>query len=45
MKNTLDGQFYFFQARRRRPNEGLARHSSEALNPQVVPRSVVHSQS
>ena len=37
MKNTLGGQFYFFQARRGGPNEGPARHSSEALNVQVVP--------
>ena len=36
MKNTLGGQFYFFQARRG-ANEGPARRSSEALKVQVVP--------
>jgi hypothetical protein len=43
MNNTLGGAVLLFPGTSRRPNEGPARHSSEALNLQVVPRSVVEA--
>ena len=45
MKNRVGGQFYFFPCASRRPNEGPAHHSSKALNVQVVPYSVLGSES
>ena len=45
MKNTLGGQFHFFLAGRGGPTRGPVRPLSEVLNVQVVPRSVLRSES